>query len=364
MKIKIIIVLVIATLIVVALLGNHKSDGSTVKIGVVYALTGPASIWSENGINAAKMAVEEINTSGGIHGKKIELIVEDSKTDPKSSVSAFNKLTSIDKVDVIVGDVWSFITNPLIPLAESNKIVLISPTVMNSSVEKASPYFFTMGHTIESQVEAMKMFFASNPQIKTVYDLCWNDRWGQAHSKLLQKIAQELNISMIGQSCTADFANDYRTEAVKIKSLQPDAIFITSAFEDVAIKALYQQNVTAQILTTTGIVEAVRARSFPIEYTKNIWFMDWTPSQDFINKYYKKYNKYPIMEAQNHYETIYSIAKALENSPTDILAGLVAVKYKSTDGEIDFTQGDHITVNKAKAGLYRINLDGSFKEVK
>lgn len=360
----IVIIIIVAVFAIIGITRKNTGSNETVRIGFIYALTGPASVWSDNGIKAAKLAVDEINKSGGINGKKIEMVIEDSKTDPKSSVSAFNKLASVDKVDVVVGDMWSFITNPLIPLAESNKIVLISPTVMNHSVEKTSLYFFTLGHTVESQEDAMRKFFTSNPDIKTVYNLCWNDFWGKAHTELLKKITTELKISIIGESCTNDFGNDYRTEVAKIKALRPDSVFITAAYSDIPIKALYQLEVPSKILTTTSIVEALRARNFSTIYTKNVWFMDWTPNQDFINKFYERYGSYPIMEAQNSYEVVKSIAQGLKNNEKDLLSGIKSVKYTSTDGEINFIDSDNITANKAEAKLYTVESNGNFSEVK
>jgi branched-chain amino acid transport system substrate-binding protein len=344
---------------------HPREELKTIKIGMVYGLTGPASVWTENGKKAAELAVEDINREGGVNGKKIELIIEDSKTDPKGSVSAFQKLTDIDNVDVVIGDVWSFITNPLIPLAESKKVVLLSPTVMNASVEKHSPYFFTIGHTVESQEEAMKKFFAINPDIKTVYDLCWNDAWGKAHSNLLKKVTEELGIKIVGQTCTADFSSDYRTEAIKIKTANPDAVFVTSAYADKAVKALVELKVNKKILTTTDLAAAIRTRDFPLDYTRNVWFMDWIPSQEFMDKFNKRYESYPITEAQNSYEAVRRIANALENNPTDLLKGIKALKYQTVDGEIDFTDSDNITANKAEAKLYSVNSESAeFVEIK
>lgn len=363
---KIIGIIVVITLLI--LIGfiryNSAPQNETIKIGMVYSLTGPASVWSENGKNAAMMAAEEINASGGVNGKKIELVFEDSASNPGRSVSAFKKFTEIDGIRIISGDMWSVTTNPLIPLTKQNKILLISPTVMDASVQESSPYFFTLGHTVESQKKSLKKFFSSNPEIKTVYNLCWNDAWGAAHTVLIKKTVKELGLQIIGETCTSDYASDYRTEAAKIKVANPDAIFLTGAFEDIAIKALRDLGVTSKIVTTTGIIEAVKVREFPLEYMKNVWFMNWNPNDTFISNYENKFGSFPIMEAHNHYEVIYSVAKALKNNPEDPITGLKSVKYEGTDGEINFTGSDNIRINKAEAGLYKFNGNRDFVEVR
>jgi ABC-type branched-subunit amino acid transport system substrate-binding protein len=235
---------------------------------------------------------------------------------------------------------------------------------MNASVEGSSPYFFTVGHTVESQEAPIRQFFAANRDIKTIYDICWNDNWGKAHVALIHKLAAEAGVSIVGDTCTSDFSDDYRDEAAKVKAADPDAVFVVGSAEDVATKALSNLHIRAKILTTTGIVEAVMARDFPVEYTRNVWFLYWSPDQKFIQDFQAKFGKYPIMEAQNSYEAIRSIAAALKNNPSDVLTGLHSVSYETVEGHIDFTRGDHVRVNTTEARLYQFNDDKSFREIK
>lgn len=104
-----------------------KNDA--VKIGVILGLTGAANVWSENARMGLEMARNEINASGGVKGQKIELLFEDSKTEAAQSVAAYHKLVNIDKVKIIVGDIWAHLTNALVPLTEANRVILITPTV-------------------------------------------------------------------------------------------------------------------------------------------------------------------------------------------------------------------------------------------
>ena len=77
-----------------------ESATSTYKIDVVYGFTGAAQSWSDYGRMALELARDEINQAGGVNNKKIELIFEDSKPTPAGSVSAFSKLTSIDRSSI------------------------------------------------------------------------------------------------------------------------------------------------------------------------------------------------------------------------------------------------------------------------
>jgi len=362
-KLKIVLgVLIILIVAFIALVSKEDKNTDTIKIGMVYSLTGSAAAWTEFGKKAADMAVEEINADGGINGRKIELIYEDGQTNPTKTVSAFTKLVDVDGVDVVVGDVWSFITNPMIPLAGSKKVVLISPTVMDASVENQNEYFFTTSHTVESQRSAIEAFFEKNPEIKSVYSLCWNDAWGNANSGLMKKIAQEKGVNVLGEDCTADFSATYLNEATKVKAANPDAVLLTTAFAEIPVKKMRDLGITVPILTTPAVIDAVESRKVDKTLFENTYFTNWLPDQEFSDKFYKKYGQYPWVEAQNSYEAIRSIAKALEKDDI-IVEGLRKVKYEGVDGKIDFTSGDQIRANQSVAKLYILQND-SFVEVR
>lgn len=333
------------------------------KVGVVLGLTGPASTWSEYAKKAADLAAKQINDAGGVNGRSIELVYEDSKTTPAGAVSAFQKLTDSDHVSVVVGDVWSFITNPLIPLATTKKVVVVSPTVMDKSVEGSSPYFFTLGHTVDGQEAAVGKFFDLNPDIKTAVIGCWNDAWGKAHSDLFRKVASEKHVTVVGEECTADYSDDYRTFISKVKAKNPDALLLTTSNPDVVFKAINELRLTAKVLTTNVVVDAVVVRHVSPVLFSRTWFLNWEPNKEFVDAFESTYGSYPIMESQNSYEAVRAVAKALEKNDSNVLKGLESVRYESVDGEVDFT-GDHVTVNKAQAKLYTVDAKGKFSEAK
>ena len=87
-------------------LAESTSEKPPHKIGVILGLTGPASTWSQNSLRGLELARDEINSSGGINGRKIELLVEDSRTEPSKSAAAYQKLVNVDRVRVVIGDIW------------------------------------------------------------------------------------------------------------------------------------------------------------------------------------------------------------------------------------------------------------------
>ncbi|MEI6824513.1 MAG: ABC transporter substrate-binding protein [Desulfuromonadales bacterium] len=97
-----------------------------IKIGGLFAVTGPAAFLGEPERNSAKMVVEEINAAGGIKGRKIELVIYDTAGDATKAVQLATKLIKDDKVVAIIGPSTTGESMAVIPVAEKEQIPLIS----------------------------------------------------------------------------------------------------------------------------------------------------------------------------------------------------------------------------------------------
>ena len=93
-----------------------------ITIGAIYGFTGAANVWSAQARRGLELARDEINAAGGIHGRSIKVIFEDNRTTPQGAVGAFKKLVNTDHVHAVVGDIFSFLTLPLVPLAQRSHI--------------------------------------------------------------------------------------------------------------------------------------------------------------------------------------------------------------------------------------------------
>ena len=114
----------------------------TIKIGAAFALSGSIAVYGEGFKKCIDLAVEEINAKGGIKGKKIEIVYEDNKSNPKDCVTAVRKLITVDKVPVIFGPAGSSNFMATAPVAQENKVVLISAQGAAVGLTKAGDYIF------------------------------------------------------------------------------------------------------------------------------------------------------------------------------------------------------------------------------
>ncbi len=337
----------------------QSSANEDIKIGIVYGFSGAAQVWSEFGRMGLELALDEINTSGGIHGKKIKLIFEDSRTTPAQSVSAYRKLTALDKVKVIIGDVWAFITNPMIPLAEKDRVILLSPTVMPESAERGSEYFYSMGERIESTRDATNLFFQRNSDVRKIGILCWDDLWGRAYLKVWQEVAEKNGVTIESSICNAAFDNDFRTDVAKLAAKKVDAV-IVAHMGDIVLQRMKEQHFNPKVLGTSNLVEDIKIKKAPKELFEGIYITDWRPSDEFIQKFKAKFHMEPVVEAHNSYESLRALAKALSSDDPNLLAALKKVKYEGVAGSIDFS--DSSFGNRSVAKLYQVH-NGEFQLV-
>ena len=329
----------------------HCDDASSYKIGVILGLTGAASTWSENARMGMELARDEINDAGGVNGHKIELIFEDSKTEAKQSVAAYKKLVNVDKVKIVVGDIWAHLTKALLPLANKDRVILIAPTVADDSEEMQGDYFFTMGHRVSSVHNAVDKFFKINKEVRRVGILCFDNSWGRAYLKMWREVAAENNVEVVDEVCSFGFGDDHRSDITRFRSKKVDAV-IAAEWTDQVIRMMNEQKLNAKLLGTSNVTEALKVRNPQSDLMNGTYFTDWRPSNEFIEHFKKKFGKEPMLEADNSYEIFRSIAKALASSDGDMLTAFRKVKYEGVGGLIDFSTG--MSANKGIGRLYQV----------
>lgn len=354
------IIVVLTYLLLLPSLHAQEPTQPTVKVGVIYGFTGAAKVWSSFGRMGLELAQEEINSTGGVQGKQIELVFEDSQTNPSQSVAAYRKLTNFQGIRVIIGDVWDFITKPLIPLATKDKVVLFSPNVVPDSFDNSSPYFFTMGARVGLTRDAVELFFRSNPDIKRVGIFCWDDPWGEAYHRVWKEVAAANQVVVESSICNSDFSNDYRTEVTKMAAKKVDAVIIAHMAGTI-LSRMKEQKFHPKVLATSNVVEDLKVNNSPKELFEGVYFTDRVSNEGFLRAFKAKFNQEPVVEAHNSYEALRSIAKAINTGNQDLAGAMSKVKYQGVAGPIDFSRS--FAGNQARAKLYKV-LDGQFELVR
>ena len=325
-------------------------DNEPIKIGVSMPLTGIAAIVGENEINGIKLAIDEINKDGGIYGRPVQLFIEDDQTEAKQTVSAVQKLISVDEADVLIGGAWDFLANAAIPIIDAQKKVMITPSTLPDTIEKNSNFFFAT-HSPVSLNESVITEFLRSVDGDNVAIMSVNNLWGKAHLDTFKKAIVGSGKSLIKEIIVPQFDNnDIQRELSLIKSLKPDVIITALNFGDsvMFVRKKFELGIGGDILGDFHVEDGYNQGNIKKEFlsgTKIFVFSD--PSNDFINKYTKVYGKNPGTYADTAYDAVYVIKEAIENEngKTDsesIINGMRKINdYQGVSGKIDFSVNNY-----------------------
>jgi branched-chain amino acid transport system substrate-binding protein len=230
----IIVAVVLVGLLVYIFLPTRKHNNSLIKIGALFDLTGAGADFGQDEAEATKMAIEEVNSAGGINGEKIQLILEAGPADDvNTSVTAFQKLVGVEKVPVVLGPTWDDVAAALAPLADRSKTVLLSSDASSGVVRsKQYNYFFSVFSPERSEMQRLVQFLKDRKvnKVATVYNL---DPFSTQWQSDFVQVAKEQGLNVIGDFPVSDpEAKDFRTQITRLKELKPDAIYIEFASQD------------------------------------------------------------------------------------------------------------------------------------
>jgi branched-chain amino acid transport system substrate-binding protein len=132
-------------------------SAADISIGVNMPLTGPFAASGNYVMNGARIAVEEINASGGVLGSPLKLIIEDNKSNPTESAAVTEKLIARDKVPVLLGAWGSTLTLAAMPILMQYKVPLVVETSgANKITEAGNPYVFRISAPAYLEAEGMQ----------------------------------------------------------------------------------------------------------------------------------------------------------------------------------------------------------------
>ncbi len=212
-------------------LGNKNrttNSSGPIKIGVAVAQTGLASEWGENEFKTIRMMTDDLNRNGGINGQQVELVIEDTRSDPNGTTNAILKLATVDKVQVIIGPSWGDSFQGGFPIAETNKVVLVTPSAALESVlnRKDFSYLFSTWWPQLPEVEAFRDYLIKNNLTKVAI-LNDQDAFTTAIANQAEEVVKTSNqLQFAGRFEVPVGTKDYRSTLIKIKQSSPNAVYI------------------------------------------------------------------------------------------------------------------------------------------
>jgi len=368
---------VIAVIVVTILVINNTTNESsqTINIGFVSPLTGAAAVYGEPAMQSALIARDEINSNGGILGKKINLIIEDGKCDGTTAASSANKLINIDKVSIILGGHCSTESLAIAPIAEKAKIIMIAGITSSPLFTNAGDFLFRNSPSSEFYT-AKSADYAFSKGYKKVAALYENKDFPVGVYKSFQAQFTKLGGKILSENAFNSDVNDLRTHILKIDKEKPDAILFASQGPGAGVN-FYKQMEELGLINKYPIIAGAQSVSPSINASTggllnnpNIFttdaFTDPTSPKtaEFIKAYESVYKQLPptnISYLATSYDSVYLAKEAMESCKSDTdteciknyLAGLK--DWNGAAGKITLgSNGNPIT----PIGLHFFDIDG------
>ena len=237
-----------------AAFAGQAAAQDTIKIGVTQPLTGAFAASGNYVAQGAKIAEDEINKAGGVLGKKIQLVVEDNKSNPTEAVATIEKLVVKDKVPVVMGAWSSTLTLAVMPKLEEYEIPMLVETSSSGKITTSgNPYVFRISPTSEMEAKAFQPLVAKLG-IKKADFLNTNNDFGIGSAQEFSKMLKENGVTVGVMETMDPKATDFSAQLTRIKASGGDALFVTTAVEQVTLimKQAKDQRLEHQIITTGG----------------------------------------------------------------------------------------------------------------
>ena len=302
-------------------LAAAKIEGQgPIKLGAYFGLTGNFATFGISSSNALRLAVDEINTAGGIGGQQIELTVEDDQCKPDEAASAASKLIDQDQVLVLIGEVASSNSLAAAPICQAAKVPMVTPTSTNPKVTKTGDYIFRACFTDDFQGWVPAKFAVDTLKARTAAVFSdVNSDYSQGLTEYFTAAFQKLGGKVVVKQSYSQGDKDFAAQLTAMAKAAPDVLYIPGYYNDVGpiCQQARRLGLKSKVLGGDGfdspkLVElggdAVEGVYFSNHYSKD----DPRPEvQSFLKAYQAKYNEVPDALAACAYDTVYLVAQAI-----------------------------------------------------
>ncbi len=350
----IVIISIVLAFLMVVTSGCAKKEEKEIKIGAILPLTGDAALAGTNTREGIDLAVDEINKVG-LNGKKIRVIYEDTQADPKTAVSAVNKLINVDQVQYIIDDSISSVTLSVAPIVEKSKVVLLSTGATAPKISQAGNFVFRIWNSDALEGEEIAKYAVDSLKIKNVGILYINNDYGIGLAEVFKFQIDQKGLTSVHIESFDQGALEHRTQLAKILSADPEAIYLVGYSKD-CIRIIQQAKemkfrgiwLGTTVMLDPSVTNVVMKNKYTLYYPAPM--IPDTSSlgvKVFKERFMAKYQKDAPALADVGYDAVMLLKKTIELgnglNGENIRAGLMRIKaYEGASGLIEFDKNGDV----------------------
>ena len=317
------------------------------KFGATFPLTGDVASYGQKAKRGIELAVEKINSQGGLLERRITVDFQDDRNDKKEAVSIVTKFASIDSVPVIFGSAGSTVSLAIVPIANRNKVILISPISSSTKLStEGGPYFFRTCPADDLQAEILASW-VNEAGTKNVAIIYTNNSWGKPLAEGFEDKFTMAGGKVLLSEGVEENSTDFRTIMAKLKELKNlDAVVSPTYPKEggVFVRQIKEMGLkvplfggdnwgSPEFLTIAKDAAEGVFYTAPSESTSPIY-------EDFANRYRQKYGEEPDVFSAYAYDAVTAVFEAVKKCKSTnsekIREALLDVSFVGVSGKIAF----------------------------
>jgi len=331
-------------------------DKDHITIGVILPLTGEAAHWGIPPRNGAQLAVDELNRAGGVGGRDLELHIEDDRCKPAEGVAAFNKIIAAARPSIVLGAVCSGVTLAIAPLAESRKVVLISPASTSPKLTGAGDFIFRVVPSGSLRGKVFAEYVHRDRALRKIAVLYINNEGGIGGSTAFKARFTQLGGTAVIEETYPPGTTDLRPPLARIKAAGAEGILIGSYPPDTVaiLRQAKELDLQQPLFFTNEAVENPEVLREAGDAANGATYILAAPPsgrapEGFTQAYAAKFGKMPELFAAEGYDIVRLIAAAGAVGSGTSLSSL-AIRdflrrvrdYAGASGAITFNEGGDV----------------------
>lgn len=294
-----------------------------IPVGVYAALTGSEAAFGTATVNGVRLAADEINNAGGVLGRKIRLYVEDDQGRAEEAASVVTKLITSSDVIALIGENSSNQSLAAAPIAQMNKVPMVSPSSTNPAVTQKGDYIFRVCFTDPYQGKALAAFVRNNLKLdKAAILVDKKNDYSVGLAAVFRKELEGAGGKIIAEQSYSGGDTEFRPQLTAIRSANPQAVFIPGFYTEVGQIAIQARDlgITVPLVGGDGwdsqTVIQIGGKAMEGTYFSDHYFVgDTRPVvQNFVNEYRKRHGGNPEANAALGYDALKIFAAAAQRA--------------------------------------------------
>ncbi|MDD3902563.1 MAG: ABC transporter substrate-binding protein [Sphaerochaeta sp.] len=362
-------VVALFALVAAPVFAQGGSEASSPKIGFMGPMTGDYANYGVLSNNSAMLAVEHFNAKGGFNGKlPVVLVTEDTEGSVEKGLSAIEKLSSSDKIAGLIGPVFTGVSFAVGERVQNEGLIMISPSATHADITSIGDFVFRTVVSDGLQGEVAGRYFAEQLGYKTMAVLYAKNDYSQGLFEGMTASFEAAGGKVITSESFQVGDKDFKTQLTKIRSANPDAIYIPNYTAEMAqiLEQATQLGIKIPFTSCDGFSNP-EIYNLAGDFTDGVVYVgpakvkESEDYSNFVAEYTAKYGVGPDSFASNAFDGTNILLSAMETvykktgkfDRKDIRDAVAATKnYQGVTGTINFAENGDLV---AYQGLYKVN---------